>query len=182
MQAAKRTPVDLQEWAISIMDRYNRKSHLGPPAPKSLKENAPPSPVKSPLSAVPPRKPVPNSKYSRSPQHPSSSQYTPTQPHHSTQPPGVRSVRSPPLSLEHLSLETKGDDGRTGRRPNRLLVDPTSAIEPTSRPFMSPRSISSHNTKSQTDLHSATLPIRAAPTPVSAGGTSRGQPGSSGAT
>lgn len=28
MQAAKRTPVDLEEWATSMMERHNRKSHL----------------------------------------------------------------------------------------------------------------------------------------------------------
>jgi mitogen-activated protein kinase kinase len=30
VQAAKRTPVDLQEWAIGLMERHNRKSHLAP--------------------------------------------------------------------------------------------------------------------------------------------------------
>lgn len=30
MQAAKRTPVDLKEWACGLMDRDNRKSHLAP--------------------------------------------------------------------------------------------------------------------------------------------------------
>ncbi|KAK3402791.1 putative MEK2 protein [Sordaria brevicollis] len=30
VQAAKRTPVDLREWACSLMDRDNRKSHLQP--------------------------------------------------------------------------------------------------------------------------------------------------------
>ncbi len=30
VQAAKRTPVDLREWAISLMERDNRKSHLAP--------------------------------------------------------------------------------------------------------------------------------------------------------
>ncbi|KAK3941238.1 kinase-like domain-containing protein [Diplogelasinospora grovesii] len=30
VQAAKRTPVDLKEWACSLMDRDNRKSHLAP--------------------------------------------------------------------------------------------------------------------------------------------------------
>ncbi len=30
MQAAKRTPVDLQEWAVGLMERNNRKSHLAP--------------------------------------------------------------------------------------------------------------------------------------------------------
>ena len=30
LQAAKRTPVDLEQWAVSMMERHNRKSHLGP--------------------------------------------------------------------------------------------------------------------------------------------------------
>nr|AAT48729.1 mitogen activated protein kinase kinase 2 [Cryphonectria parasitica] len=30
VQAAKRTPVDLREWAVSLMERDNRKSHLAP--------------------------------------------------------------------------------------------------------------------------------------------------------
>lgn len=30
VQAAKRTPVDLREWAVGMMERDNRKSHLAP--------------------------------------------------------------------------------------------------------------------------------------------------------
>ena len=30
LAAAKRTPVDLHEWAVSMMERHNRKSHLAP--------------------------------------------------------------------------------------------------------------------------------------------------------
>ncbi|CAI4212274.1 unnamed protein product [Parascedosporium putredinis] len=30
VQAAKRTPVDLQEWAVGLMEKDNRKSHLAP--------------------------------------------------------------------------------------------------------------------------------------------------------
>ncbi|PSK58657.1 hypothetical protein B9Z65_6672 [Elsinoe australis] len=39
LQAAKRTPVDIEAWAVSMMERHNRKSHLAPqlsPATKSL--------------------------------------------------------------------------------------------------------------------------------------------------
>ena len=39
VQAAKRTPVDLKDWAISLMERDNRKSHLAPqlsPATRDL--------------------------------------------------------------------------------------------------------------------------------------------------
>lgn len=30
LQAAKRTPVDLEAWAVSMMEKHNRKSHLAP--------------------------------------------------------------------------------------------------------------------------------------------------------
>nr|POE58017.1 hypothetical protein CFP56_78349 [Quercus suber] len=39
LQAAKRTPVDLEQWAVNMMERHNRKSHLAPqlsPATKAL--------------------------------------------------------------------------------------------------------------------------------------------------
>lgn len=39
MQAAKRTPVDLKEWAVGLLERDNRKSHLAPqlsPATQAL--------------------------------------------------------------------------------------------------------------------------------------------------
>ena len=39
LQAAKRTPVNLEEWAVSMMERHNRKSHLAPqlsPGSKAL--------------------------------------------------------------------------------------------------------------------------------------------------
>ncbi|KAL2159114.1 hypothetical protein VTH06DRAFT_2873 [Thermothelomyces fergusii] len=38
VQAAKRTPVDLREWACSLMDRDNRKSHLAPQLSPSAQE------------------------------------------------------------------------------------------------------------------------------------------------
>ncbi|KAL1956578.1 hypothetical protein VTO42DRAFT_7049 [Malbranchea cinnamomea] len=37
IQAAKRTPVNLREWAISLMEKHNRKSYLAPPAPRAIK-------------------------------------------------------------------------------------------------------------------------------------------------
>lgn len=43
MQAAKRTPVDLREWAIGLMEKHNRKSHLAPqlsPATQELLRNS----------------------------------------------------------------------------------------------------------------------------------------------
>lgn len=38
MQAAKRTPVDLREWAVGMMERDNRKSHLAPQLSPSTQE------------------------------------------------------------------------------------------------------------------------------------------------
>lgn len=43
LQAAKRTPVDLEQWAVSMMERQHRKSHLAPqlsPATKALLRGA----------------------------------------------------------------------------------------------------------------------------------------------
>lgn len=38
VQAAKRTPVDLREWAVSLMERDNRKSHLAPQLSPATRE------------------------------------------------------------------------------------------------------------------------------------------------
>lgn len=140
LQAAKRTPVNLEEWAVSMMEQNNRKSYLGPPAPKSLRDTQTPtssstsSPVTGPSSATI-GKPPPISKSSRAPQQPSyssnsssadiplkisndhssnprsfNSQAQP-QPQPSHYYSSSRSTRSPPPpSLEHLSLESKDDD------------------------------------------------------------------------
>ncbi|KAG9386753.1 Dual specificity mitogen-activated protein kinase kinase 2 [Pyrenophora tritici-repentis] len=48
LQAAKRTPVDLEAWAISMIEHNKRKSHLAPAAPaatikEKLRERSPPS-------------------------------------------------------------------------------------------------------------------------------------------
>ncbi|KAI6948621.1 hypothetical protein D0869_16088 [Hortaea werneckii] len=37
LQAAKRTPVDLEAWAIGLMEKHNRKSHLAPQLSPSTK-------------------------------------------------------------------------------------------------------------------------------------------------
>ncbi|KAG8625415.1 hypothetical protein KVT40_007166 [Elsinoe batatas] len=37
LQAAKRTPVDIQAWAVGMMERHNRKSHLAPQLSPSTK-------------------------------------------------------------------------------------------------------------------------------------------------
>ncbi|KAI9713675.1 MAG: MAP kinase kinase (MEK) [Chrysothrix sp. TS-e1954] len=46
LQAAKRTPVDLETWAVSMMERHNRRSHLAPqlsPHSKGLLRDKPSS-------------------------------------------------------------------------------------------------------------------------------------------
>ncbi|KAH8821068.1 kinase-like domain-containing protein [Xylogone sp. PMI_703] len=44
VQAAKRTPVDLREWAVSLMEKDNRKSHLAPQlSPDLLRTSESPS-------------------------------------------------------------------------------------------------------------------------------------------
>ena len=192
-----------------MMERHNRKSYLAPPAPKSLR-NTPSASTPSPAAAPPApppisktnpitSKPLPLRQQAPSPyqQHPPSGEIPvnigndahryhgppSSQYHHYS---SSRSARSPqPPSLEHLSLETKDDnEPRAGRMQSRFLGDPVSAVEAPSRPFMSPRSVSSHNAKSRTNLNPATMPIRAAPPPsgppppppVSAGGNWRGYP------
>ena len=37
LQAAKRTPVNVQEWAVSMLEKHNRKSHLAPQLSPSTK-------------------------------------------------------------------------------------------------------------------------------------------------
>ncbi|PYH63879.1 MAP kinase [Aspergillus piperis CBS 112811] len=171
LQAAKRTPVDLQEWAISMMERHNRKSYLAPPPPKSLKDEPPAA--RSTPSPKPQPQPQPSSKPMRTPQYapsdipssvgrnsPSQYQYNYAPANPSPRPP--RSTRSPPISLEHLSLE---DEYRSGRRPSRTPVGgPSSGLEPPMHPVGS-RSASSHNTKSRMPLQSAVLPMRSTPPP-----------------
>lgn len=56
VQAAKRTPVDLKEWAVSMLERDNRKSHLAPqlsPATQALLRSND-SPVTGSTSATSP--------------------------------------------------------------------------------------------------------------------------------
>ncbi|KAJ5780926.1 hypothetical protein N7457_006086 [Penicillium paradoxum] len=212
LQAAKRTPVNLEGWALSMMDQHKRKSYLGPPIPTSLKESSTPtsnstsSPVGPSMSAAigkPPsaNKPTRTPQQSPFPSNPVSGDIPlrianeiPSNRHHYNPQPqpqyypssSSRTTRSPPpLSLEHLSLEANDDDSRSGRRMMRQhLVDPASAIDAPSRPFMSPSSSSSNNSNPRTNLHTSTMPVRTAPPtgpppppPVSAGGNWRSQPG-----
>ncbi|KAL6235111.1 hypothetical protein BDW75DRAFT_149142 [Aspergillus navahoensis] len=186
LAAAKRTPVDLQEWAISMMERHNRKSYLAPPAPKSLKEtkesSSSPAQAPSPVQKHVPSRPsrgttgetplnVARDSPSQQRQHAPSSQshYPSNQSHYSSNPSHYpsRSTRSPPpISLEHLSLESKQDEHRPTRRPSRTpLGDTSSSLDQSLRPSIGSRSASSHNINSRMPLQSTALPFRAAPTP-----------------
>ncbi|KAL4792276.1 kinase-like domain-containing protein [Aspergillus venezuelensis] len=170
LQAAKRTPVDLQEWAISMMERHNRKSYLAPPAPKSLKESKESSsPAKTPSSVHAQRHTA--SKSSRSGHGeiplnvvqdvpaPHYRQHVPTNSGHYPS----RLTHTPP-SLEHLSLESKQEEHRQTRRPSRT-PEQGSGLAPM-RPSIGSRSASSHNTNSRMPLQSTALPFRAAPSPA----------------
>ncbi|KAJ5510815.1 hypothetical protein N7453_002918 [Penicillium expansum] len=149
LQAAKRTPVNLEGWATSMMDQEKRKSYLGPPIPTSLSREAstPTSNSTSPAAAhtsatigKPPliSKPTRTPQQSPFPSHtvsgdiplkignevPSSHRYNPqSQPQPQPQyysSSSSRNARSPPPpSLEHLSLESNDEDSRSGRRAMR---------------------------------------------------------------
>ncbi|KAJ5520577.1 hypothetical protein N7463_001030 [Penicillium fimorum] len=74
LQAAKRTPVNLEGWAASMMDQDKRKSYLGPPIPTSLPRetstptsNSTSSPAAAPTSATMGKPPL-ISKPTRTPQ------------------------------------------------------------------------------------------------------------------
>lgn len=189
LQAAKRTPVNLEGWALSMMDQHKRKSYLGPPIPAPVRETSTPtsnptsSPSGAPTSATI-GKPFPISKQTRTPQQspfpsnpisgdiplrianegPSNHRHYNPQPQYYSSS-SSRTTRSPPPpSLEHLSLESTEDDSRSGRRIMRQhLGEPVSAVDAPSHPFMSPRSSSSNNSNPRTNLHSTTMPIRTAP-------------------
>lgn len=177
LQAAKRTPVDLQEWAVSMMERHNRKSYLAPPAPKSLKSDGTSSDTSYATSAAstasfasdPRGTPMTARRYA-SPTSgniplaapPFASQSTPT---------GiVERSPPPPLSLQHLSLETRDAPNGVGPRANRLayndrdnIPEPASAIEPSQRPMFPPRTSSSGSVMNRNPLGSAALSLRQPP-------------------
>ncbi|RMZ84458.1 hypothetical protein DV738_g485, partial [Chaetothyriales sp. CBS 135597] len=183
LQAAKRTPVDLQEWAVSMMERHNRKSYLAPPAPKSLRSDGSTSDTSFATPATSATStssfgnesrstPVTARKFA-SPTTATTTDFSlglgqaPTQAGSKQSVPTGFVERSPPppLSLQHLSLETP-DPITNGSRSNRLayshrdaIPEPASAIEPTSRPLFPPRTSSSSRLVPQT----TTLPIRQPP-------------------
>jgi mitogen-activated protein kinase kinase len=157
LQAAKRTPVDLQEWAVSMMERHNRKSYLAPPAPKSLKSDGTSSDASYATSAASTSSfasdtrstPVTARRYAS----PTSGNIPVAPPQFAPQqtPTGiVERSPPPPLSLQHLSLETRDFPNGVGPRANRLgfhdrdnIPEPASAIESSYRPMFPPRTSSS---------------------------------------
>lgn len=192
VQAAKRTPVDLQEWAVSMMDRHNRKSYLAPPAPAALNRDGSYSATTTTQSVGSPDSTFPQNLPAVSPlarpNTASGQRYvnqtlgaTPTQQSYLNNypqsaaallpiPTGI-AERSPPppLSLEHLSLETQEATNGYLSKHNRShlnnrddIPEPASAIEQ-ARPYFPPRTSSSSHIGSRTHLQSSTLPIRAPP-------------------
>ncbi|EED14070.1 MAP kinase kinase Ste7 [Talaromyces stipitatus ATCC 10500] len=183
LQAAKRTPVDLQKWARKMMHAQDRHSYLDPPAPASLKTatttSSSPSPDMTPrdtpattVSAAPSHPtptfgeiPLRNDVTSAQKQHFSPSTHHSQQPQHASH--NSRSSQtssrqqSPFLSLEHLSLESEEARAGKGRSPRNYSGEPRSAIDAPSRPHF-PRALSSSQ---QAGLHNGTLPTGAAPPP-----------------
>ena len=159
-----------------MMERHNRKSYLAPPAPRALNRdgsrdsivqfstdsNSTSSPDtrstnSSYQSFTPTSGEIPIIASNDPPYQPSQPRFLP-----SIQVPTGIAERSPPppLSLQHLSLETQDAPNGAISRPNRLgfsnrfdlnnnstsrdnIPEPMSAIEPTSRPMFPPRTSSS---------------------------------------
>lgn len=183
-----------------MMERHNRKSYLAPPAPRALKRdgsrdsvipfNADPSSISSPdtrptsssyQSGTPTSGEIPIIASDEAPYQSLRPQFSPS----SSVPTGI-AERSPvpPLSLQHLSLETQDAPNGASSRPNRLgysnrmdlnhnsssrdhIPQPMSAIETTSRPMFPPRTSSSGSGFSSARLaqpfQTATMPMRPPP-------------------
>lgn len=163
---------------MSMMNRHNRKSHQGPPPPKSLKDsekekdktNSPrPMPPPKPSSSRTPRPQPPAPAPAPAQQTPNSGEIhiaNDVSPHPQPQPQlqsrynnNIPPTRSP---LDHLSLETQ----EASRPTYSSHGTPASALDVPSRPQMGARSASSSNMRSRAALHNTTLPIRAAPAPA----------------
>ena len=172
VQAAKRTPVDLQEWAVSLMDRHNRKSYLAPPAPKSLNSDgssaetyytgsAPSSGGTAASTSTPGIVNTPIT--ARKLTNPMDVQHPQSPPRRGPLSAGMPALhiptgfaeKSPPptLSLQHLSLETQDEpyNEYSQQQPRGFrgfsgsnIPEPASAIEPR-RPMFPPRISSSNN-------------------------------------
>ncbi|KAL1851827.1 MAP kinase kinase (MEK) [Paecilomyces lecythidis] len=181
LQAAKRTPVDLQEWAVSMMEKHNRKSYLAPPAPKSLNRDGSRNSgsTSKPASATsgtphPPSHPTPTSgdiPLNIAGESPAHGYYR------SDSSSALHSMKSTRTALEHLSLETRDSNGSA--RSSRPYRGDALTPESPSRPILGSRSSSSHSPSAASGLHTAVLPTRAAQNasfpvpPTSTGGSLR---------
>ncbi|GAD92187.1 MAP kinase kinase Ste7 [Paecilomyces variotii No. 5] len=187
LQAAKRTPVDLQEWAVSMMEKHNRKSYLAPPAPKSLNRDgsrnsgsaSKPASATSgtphpPSHATPTSGDIPLNIAGDSPANGYYKSDSSSAPH---------SMKSTRTALEHLSLETRDSNGSV--RSSRPYRGDALTPESPSRPILGSRSSSSHSPSAASGLHTAVLPTRAAQNAsfsvplTSTGGSLRDNPGHS---
>lgn len=171
LQAAKRTPVNLQEWAVSMLERHNRKSHLAPqlsPSTKTLLRDG--------------------SGSTTSTSSPSKDSRTPTSAEipivsdegRALSPPLQTSIRHPVSKQQHLdSLYGRPAPGDPSPSYVAADVNGSRGIEPyedpqqqqQSRPTYPPRTSSSSVMSGQPraggsfGIQTTTLPIRPAPPP-----------------
>ncbi|KAF3897614.1 MAP kinase kinase [Trichophyton interdigitale] len=161
--AAKRTPVNLREWAISMMEQHNRKSYLAPPAPKAITRDG--GSGESPSSSGP-HTPDETPRQATSGEIPLNiaGDITPRSRPQATY--GIE--HSPSMGFEKLSLNTNqaqhyssGSVPRSSRSPY-----PHSATSTSQGPFAAPRPAPSpvyHTTRNGSQ--SAGLPHLAGPPP-----------------
>ncbi|EFW13606.1 MAP kinase kinase (MEK) [Coccidioides posadasii str. Silveira] len=163
IQAAKRTPVNLREWAISMMDRHNRKSYLAPPAPRAINRDGSRDSVSESRSQQQPdphSHPTPTSgeiplNYSHEP-YIQRDEQTPR-----------ASNPSPTLGLEHLSINNHSQPQVNGQAgwPRRSPYTPGHHSNTNSpQTFTSPRAAPSPRHPSpRNPPQSAGLPLRTGP-------------------
>ncbi|KAK2799872.1 MAP kinase kinase (MEK) [Onygenales sp. PD_10] len=161
LQAAKRTPVNLREWAISMMEQHNRKSYLAPPAPKAITRDGS-------------RDSISHSRNSEQSPRP---RFTPTSgeiPLNISREPSSRMYgeprsaveASPTMGFEHLSLGSGHHTNGNGTGNNNMgsrSMRGYPGIDTSIPQYASPMSASATHTR--TAIHSATLPSRPAPPP-----------------
>ncbi|KFX86783.1 hypothetical protein O988_09461, partial [Pseudogymnoascus sp. VKM F-3808] len=141
VQAAKRTPVDLREWAVSLMEKHNRRSHLAPqlsPATQELlrSSDAPSSSPATTSSATTTTTPsIPTSSSSLSNNSSSGDIPITTDPRMNAISPreqvvntinGIRSPTKPPPPVPTSSSTTtttasSNSTSRTGGQPRRVF-------------------------------------------------------------
>ncbi|KAK2736186.1 MAP kinase kinase (MEK) [Myotisia sp. PD_48] len=164
--AAKRTPVNLREWAISMMDQHNRKSYLAPAAPKAITRDG----LRESIS------------HASIPEEPPKSYITPT----SAEIPvninrdfnnpiaantGPRFADpSPTLGLEQLSIASQQHPDTSQFQQNGTVPRAMRSAYPltgaTQQPFIAPRAAPSpYYPPSRNGSQSAGLPTRNGPPP-----------------